>query len=126
MGQLLEEIEVSQREAQASTARLDDYRARVQSKGPTPSIDVRSTRFSYVARPKGAPGPPLVAYRTVWVPSTEAKRRDAPSDRWLIQGYALDPGRQLPVTWSAASPDVLFCRGDCTDASSVSPPSPPW
>jgi signal transduction histidine kinase len=118
-GQLLEEIEVAKSQGEGSTARLEDYRQRVQSKaGPTPSIDVRLTPFSYVARTAGDAGPPLVAYRLVWIPGrAAASQRDAPTDRWLLQGYALDPGRRLPTSWSAASDDVLVCRGDCAEGT---------
>ena len=49
---------------------------------------------------------------------TAAKaKRDAPRDRRLLQGIALDPARGLPDAWtaSAAAPSVLHVRGDRAD-----------
>src|SRR5262249_56331759 len=54
---------------------------------------------------------PLIAWRLIWIPAQEAQeRRDAPSDRWLLQGVALAPAERLPQTWrkdSSENPGVL-------------------
>jgi signal transduction histidine kinase len=125
-GQLLEEIDVAARKGESSTRRLDDYRKRVQTAvaDRAATVDVRTTPFAYLARAEDAPGPPLVAYRVVWIPAQEGwQSRDVPTDRWLVQGYALDPGRELPATWTAAGDDVLVVRGDAADPAAARRPA---
>ena len=60
-----------------------------------PTIPVRYTPFHYLAA-GGATSPlPLVAWRLVWIPGRESNdRRDAPVDRWLLEGY-------VPPAWGA-------------------------
>ncbi len=89
VGQLLEEVEVSQKEGK-QTAYLDGFSNRTQSRGRrAPSdatIHVHSMPLRYLSLPGG--GPPLVAYRIVWIPGDEAKElRDAPVDRWVLVGH---------------------------------------
>ena len=131
-GQLREDIEVSKQEGK-DTAYLRNFQQRVAQKEgqPLETVDVRATPFSYAARPSGQPGPALVAYRIVWIPGQASRsKRDAPTDRWLLQGYALDPGRGVPARWELAGANVFLCRGDCPtpppgageDSASGAPP----
>jgi signal transduction histidine kinase len=100
-GQLLEEIPVAQNASSNTTSYLRGFEARTQARGAAgaapapaasePTVGVRATSFRYLALPPGDHGDPLVAWRIVWIPGAEAsERRDAPVDRWLLQGYALD------------------------------------
>lgn len=98
VGQLLEEVEVSQKEGR-QTAYLDAFNNRVQQRGnatPAPAfVAVRSSPFRYLSVPGAvdprapATTPVLVAWRVVWVPGAQANAsRDAPVDRWYLVGHA--------------------------------------
>ncbi|MFV1960142.1 MAG: histidine kinase dimerization/phospho-acceptor domain-containing protein, partial [Planctomycetota bacterium] len=117
-GQLFEEIQFLQgQEKQAPagsgppaptvTPYLEAFRRRV-SDVPVP---VRYGPFHYVARAAGRPGPPLVAWRLVFVPGVHAGQREAGRERWLLQGYLLDPGTALPTAWETVG-SVRVCRLD--------------
>lgn len=71
--------------------------------GPEP-VPVRVTRFQYLVRGAGRPGPPLVAWRLVWIPAAHAERREVAHDRWLLQGYALEPARGAAQGWAPVGP----------------------
>lgn len=109
-GQLLEEIAVRNEQQRAEptgaprtdpdlpsgTPYLDGFQRRI-----TPAqVTVRYTPFRYAAAPRGTMGPPLVAWRLVWVPATLADRRETRRDRYLLQGYALEPAASLPTSWA--------------------------
>jgi signal transduction histidine kinase len=79
-------------------------------------VPVRSSRFQYLARAPGAAGPPLVAWRLVWIPAVHPEKRSVVRDRWLLQGYALDPGRTFPEDWEGVGGARL--RRDGPDAGS--------
>jgi len=99
IGQLLEEVEVTQRVGK-QTAYLDNFSNRMQQRGnaqPPASVSVRSTPTRYLSTADrraglaGGPAPALVAWRVAYVPASDAKaRRDAPVDRWYLLGYAFD------------------------------------
>jgi signal transduction histidine kinase len=114
-GQLIEEVQVANA-MQRQTARLENFQKRTQQQGSAPLADdvrVRSTPFTFREADDGSPIP-LVAWRLVWIPGQEAKaRRDAPTDRWLLQGLALSPGERIPGAWSASgsdNPNVILSR----------------
>ncbi len=68
-------------------------------------VPVRYTRFQLLVAPEGAlKAPPLVAWRLVWIPAVHPERREIARDRWLLQGYALDPSRGASDGWTAAGP----------------------
>lgn len=110
-GQLMEEIQIARNIAERQGAKqaadaptrpeatlyLQSFFERT-SDAPVP---VRYGRFRYVARRAGQPGPPLVAWRIVWIPAAFLEQREVTRDRWLLQGYALDPGAVLPVAWES-------------------------
>jgi signal transduction histidine kinase len=120
-GQLLEELEVS-RQQQALNARPPAENGNPSQSGvpnvapQTPyltgfmrragaePVHVRYTRIQHLVRAEGAPGPPLVAWRLVWIPAAHAERREVARDRWLLQGYALDPARGAAAGWSPVGP----------------------
>ena len=114
-GQLLEEAQVANA-TQRPTARLENFQKRTQQQGGASVSDdvrVRITPFTWMhsLTPSSIP---LVAWRLVWIPAQEGKaRRDAPSDRWLLQGVALSPAERIPEGWSEATgnPNVLLARG---------------
>jgi signal transduction histidine kinase len=117
-GQLEEELRVSL-EAGRNSLYLENFIARVQQRmrqGVAPSVTVRYTPFRYASRPAHAEAtPPLLAWRAVWIPGQAAReQRDAPVDRLLLQGYALDPGAAVPLAWREVAPGVLLRRGDAT------------
>lgn len=114
-GQLYEEFQIvrqQQGEARAGANRaaptpyLANFLARV---GEEP-VPVRYGAFRYVARVY-TDGIPLVAWRLVWIPATHAERREVHRDRWLLQGYALDPGRSFPTAWEKVG-NARVCRAD--------------
>ena len=124
-GQLYEEFQiVRQQQAEegadknvsAPTPYLANFLARV---GEEP-VGVRYGSFRYVARVY-TDGIPLVAWRLVWIPATYADRREVRRDRWLLQGYALDPGRSFPTTWQKVG-NALVCRADRVWAEVVDAP----
>jgi len=98
VGQLLEEIDVARKNA-GQTLYLDNFSERVQSEsGDEPVMGVRATPFRWLARSGVAE--PLVAWRLVWVPAREAKeRRDAPTDRWIVQAFAPRLGLPTGAVW---------------------------
>ena len=96
IGQLLEEVEVSQKQG-SQTEYLRNFGDRVQQRGAVPTnvqVNVRSTPVAYLSARELAPddrasAPVLVAWRVVWIPGSEAAgKRDAPVDRWYLLGYA--------------------------------------
>lgn len=98
IGQLLEEVEVSQKEGR-QTAYLQNFGNRVQQRGspttPRVSVNVRSTPIRYLSTnvldlsDELRSVPILVAWRVVWIPGGEATgQRDAPVDRWYLVGYS--------------------------------------
>ena len=112
-GQLLEEVGVANA-TQRQTPRLENFQKRTQNQGLMPAADndvrVRAIPFTR-AQAGGLSAVPLIAWRLVWIPAQEAQQqRDAPSDRWLLQGLALSPAERIPKTWgkdSSESPGVL-------------------
>ncbi|MHC5009344.1 MAG: sensor histidine kinase [Planctomycetota bacterium] len=122
-GQLLEEVQVLQQGAgqlplersgqSAATAYLRNFYGRV---GDVPAqVPVRYGAFQYLAREPDAAGPPIVAWRYVWVPAAHAERRETERDRWLIQGYARDAGAALPTVWESVG-RARVRRGDTVAA----------
>ncbi len=128
-GQLLEELDVRRRaqEAERREAPAPTPAAQAAS-GPAPPppvpaasayltsffrraaedpVPVRYTRFQLLVAPGGplqVRAPPLVAWRLVWIPAVHPERREIARDRWLLQGYALDPSRGASEGWTAAGP----------------------
>jgi signal transduction histidine kinase len=78
-------------------AYLEGFEARAR-KDP---VRVRYTEFRYLARSAQAAGPPMIAWRMVWIPAEQSQWREVKSDRWILQGYALDPGALLPLRWES-------------------------
>ncbi|MDJ0975256.1 MAG: HAMP domain-containing sensor histidine kinase [Planctomycetota bacterium] len=111
-GQLLEEILVRGRQQQVDIVQQSNRFNNPDVPGGTPYLDafqrrmsedrvtVRYTRFRYAAAPRGSDAAPLVAWRLVWIPDAHAARREVRRDRFLVQGYALDPAGTLPTAWS--------------------------
>lgn len=116
IGQLEEEVRVALQLGK-NTLYLDNFTRRIaqQAAGAAEEkVSVKYTPFRYVWRRGGdRAAPPLLAWRLVWIPGAAAReRRDAPVDRWLLQGYALDPSATLPATWRTVAPAVVARRGD--------------
>lgn len=112
-GALQEELDL-QREGtpEAELPYLSNFESRVRDA----RIDVHYTRFRYLARGRGplqarAGSPPLVAWRMVWIPAQQKRYREVKRDRYLIQGYALDPGRLFPTEWTSQE-STLIVRAD--------------
>ena len=121
-GQLIEELDVVQQQRAAQPREPADGagnrapRAGAPAPAQTPylqgffrragsdPVPVRVTRFQYLARSDGGQGPPLVAWRLVWIPPAHPERREMPRDRWLLQGYGLDPARGAPPGWVPMGP----------------------
>ncbi len=125
-GQLQEELDLLQRRQQADvqeiagpgaqqrasgSAYIDSYRRRIG----TEQVEVRRTEYRYVAADVGAPAPPLVAWRLVWIPAAHAQNREVRRDRWLLQGYALDPFIRLTAGWQQAG-QAQLARVGAVDA----------
>ncbi len=111
-GQLQEEIAVQNRNraAQRGAQQVDDdtYLDNFETRSREDPVRVRYTDFRYLARPLNTPGPALIAWRMVWVPPEQAQWREIKRDRWMLQGYALDPGALLPSLWeSVGSAQVI-------------------
>ena len=103
-GKLEEEIQVQQIAGRQQG--LDNYgqgfetRAQEALIGRTEApVRVRYTAFQYLARAPGDAGPPLLAWRLVWIPDEQRQWRETQRDRWLSQGYALDPSSVFPTEW---------------------------
>jgi signal transduction histidine kinase len=112
-GQLLEELDVRRRLASEQqslepqqvepASAATRYWSSFWRRAGTEPVAVRTTRFQYLVRaPGSARAPPLVAWRLVWIPAVYPERREIARDRWLLQGYALDPARGAPEGWAAA------------------------
>ena len=102
-GKLEEEIQVQQIDGgQRFSAYGENFERRIREahfeRNPA-EIKVRYTAFRYLARPADVAGPPLLAYRLVWIPSDFQRWRETKRDRFLIQGYALDPSFLFPTEW---------------------------
>lgn len=132
-GQLIEELEARRRQPEASAAAPESAGQGLppgQAAGapPTPylssfarrageePVPVRATRFQYLARAGAARGPPLVAWRLVWIPAVYAERRELARDRWLLQGYGLDPGRGADAGWTRVGAALVGWRERLPDA----------
>ncbi len=116
VGSLEEEVRIALQLGR-STSYLDNFNRRIAQEaagGRDDRVAVRYTPFRYAYRPGGdRVAPPLVAWRLVWIPGSAAKeRRDAPVDRWLLQGYALDPSAALPQSWRSVASSVVARAGD--------------
>lgn len=104
-GQLLEELAVRREpEGAARGEGASPYLASFWRRAGEEPVLVRATRFLYLARAADAEGPPLVAWRLVWVPAVFPERREVARDRWLLQGYALDPSRGAVPGWTSVGP----------------------
>ena len=124
-GQLLEELEVRRAqqvlvppaggpepdEAARAASLATPYLTNFWRRAGDEPVPVRATRFSYLARSADAEGPPLVAWRLVWIPGVHPERREVARDRWLLQGYALDPARGAPGGWTSVGPAQVGWRG---------------
>jgi signal transduction histidine kinase len=114
-GKLEEDIQVQQRDGEnVRTGYGEQFEQRVRealSHANPATIQIHYTPFAYLARPQGVPGPPLLAYRLVWIPKAFIQWRETKRDRWLIQGYALDPGFMFPTEWERIGTAEIL-RGD--------------
>lgn len=137
-GQLIEELEARRRQQEASAQALQSA-GQAPPTGPRPGapptpylasfarrageepVAVRSTRFHYLARAGGSRGPALVAWRLVWIPADHAERREVARDRWLLQGYALDPGRSAGSGWTRVGAALVGWRERVPEAD-LTPP----
>jgi signal transduction histidine kinase len=61
-----------------------------------------------------------VAWRLVWIPPAHREKRTAAGDRWLLQGYVLDPGAGAAPGWRRVGP-ALLCRGACPPSEGTVP-----
>jgi signal transduction histidine kinase len=101
VGQLLEELPIAQQSETNQTAYLRNFEQRVGPNGAPPAAEptvaVRATPFRHaLVRDDG--GGRVVAWRLVWIPGREAQsKRDAPVDRWLLQGYLPDATIDVPA-----------------------------
>ncbi len=113
-GQLIEEIQLlqnQQRLAKDESEKKSSYLDTFSRRATDAPVPVRYGAFRYLARPAGLDGPPLVAWRLVWIPGVYAEQREVRRDRWLLQGYALDPGNALPTVWEPVG-SVRIVRAD--------------
>lgn len=121
-GQLIEEIQIARNLAreqgqqrnpssQTGTRYLEVFYDRATD-APVP---VRYSAFRHLARPRGAKGPALVAWRLAWIPAEHKERREVGRDRWLLQGYALDTDRDLPAPWETVGAVALGRRLEIED-----------
>ena len=112
-GQLREELELERRSANKDQLQyLESFRSRAREA----PVRVRYTPFRYMVRAKNDPGPPLIAWRMVWIPAEQAEWREVKSDRWIVQGYALDPAPMFPSTWESIGAAQMV-RGDALGAA---------
>jgi signal transduction histidine kinase len=134
-GQLLEELEVRNRQqsppaqqraepnrapAQAAAVPDTPYLVNFAGRASDEPVAVKVTRFQYLARPATAAGPPLLAWRLVWIPSAFPEKREVTRDRWLLQGYLLDPGRAWPGPWRPLG-QTLVGRLDAAEGAATRP-----
>ncbi|MDF1700135.1 MAG: HAMP domain-containing sensor histidine kinase [Planctomycetota bacterium] len=107
-GALQEDLELQRRGAQAEDLQyLENFKKRARDA----KIEVRYSPFRYLARPKTVPGPTMIAWRMVWIPAEQKRFREVKHDRWLIQGYILDPGTMFPTEWESMGTSEIV-RGD--------------
>jgi signal transduction histidine kinase len=107
-GALQEDLELQERGAKPKDLRyLEDFNRRARED----AIQVRYTPFRYLVRPAGAAGPPLIAWRTVWIPAAQIRWREVKADRWIVQGYAIDPHPLFPDAWESLGAAQVV-RGD--------------
>jgi len=118
VGQLLEEVQVASN-AQKETPYLENFANRTQGRGAPapaePTVAVRSTPFRYLSLPSANDRLPLVAWRLVWIPGLASKdRRDAPVDRYLLQGYGYLEPIAAQAVQSIGPSGPLMARGALT------------
>ena len=107
-GALQEEIQLQQRGAPQKDLRyLENFNSRARDE----TIRVHYTPFRYLARTKRVPGPPLIAWRMVWIPAEQVRWREVKRDRWILQGYVIDPQPLFPDAWETIGPAEII-RGD--------------
>ncbi len=97
-GQLQEELELEKR---AANRRDVQYLRNFRTRAREALVHVRYSPFRYLARTADAKGPALIAWRMVWVAAEQVRWREIKRDRWLIQGYAIDPSSMFPETWES-------------------------
>jgi signal transduction histidine kinase len=107
-GQLQEEIELARKQGgDADPSYLRNFGTRARDD----PIRVPYTNFKYMVRPRTAAGPPMIAWRMVWIPPEQTQWREVKRARWFLQGYALDPGALLPAEWESIG-TAQVRRGD--------------
>ncbi|MDA1193749.1 MAG: HAMP domain-containing sensor histidine kinase [Planctomycetota bacterium] len=107
-GALQEDIELQRKGAKVSELPyLDNFNRRARED----EITVRYSPFRYLARAKQVPGPALIAWRIVWIPADLTEWREVKQDRWLIQGYVIDPRPLFPSRWETIGASQIV-RGD--------------
>ncbi|MDJ0522033.1 MAG: HAMP domain-containing sensor histidine kinase [Planctomycetota bacterium] len=107
-GQLREELELEKRNvSKDQLLYLENFRARAREA----PVRVRYTPFRYLARTRAKSGPALIAWRMVWVAAEQVRWREVKRDRWLLQGYALDPSMLFPASWESIG-SAQIVRGD--------------
>ncbi len=93
---------------EAESAYLEGFLRRVG----TGTVGVHYGPFRYLAAPDAAKvGAPLLAWRLVWIPASHATLREVRHDRWLLQGYMLDPRGAFPTDWRTRD-GIEMVRGD--------------
>ena len=108
LGALQEELELQRRGASKEELQyLESFNRRASDA----EIEVHYTPFRYLVRRQGIPGPSMIAWRMVWIPAEQKKLREVKHDRWLVQGYALEPGPLFPETWTPVG-SSLIVRAD--------------
>ncbi len=107
-GALQEDLDLQRRGAGKKQLRyLENFNQRARED----KITVRYTPFRYLVRAKEVPGPPMIAWRMVWIPAEQKRYREVKHDRWLIQGYAIDPSSLFPDQWQSVGSSQIV-RGD--------------
>lgn len=115
-GKLLEELDLAQRRAAAQGdgeqgEEASEYLGQWMRRAREDPISIRQTPFRYLAAPAGSgDAPPLLAWRLVWIPGERTELREVKRDRWILQGYAVDPSVLVPGQWTRAG-RVLWVGG---------------
>ncbi len=113
LGSLQEELELQRRGARKEEL---PYLENFNSRASDDEIEVHYTAFRYLVRRRGVAGPPIIAWRMVWIPAEQMGRRAVKHDRWLIQGYALDTKDLFPTQWTSVGTSQLV-RADLTGSN---------